>query len=170
MYSSTDALQEAVTARDAELRSELDRLRGHNEWDIKVFFNAAAMEDSAARLSDKVAQLDREIADASAGRKYLLQKKRADLLKGEVLQAAHERAVAVLNAVKPQVAQTRTLPLPRTEDVMPVVLHAALLVRTEAEPRVVALLEGQAAELKSVGMDLSFSGPWAPYRFTGEHE
>jgi len=170
MYSSEAALHEGVSDRIAVVSRELQRLRGFREWDVKIFFDEDAMQESAARLSDKVAQLDAEIAAASTGRSYLLQKKRADLLKSEVRQAAHGRAVAALDAVKENAAEARTLPLPRTDDVLPVVLHAALLVRTENEPRVIAALEQQTAELKSVGMDLSFSGPWAPYRFTGEHE
>jgi hypothetical protein len=170
MYSSRSALLHAAEQRNAELASELKRLHGHREWDVKVFFDEAAMQENAAKVSEKVAQLDQEIAAAPAGRGYLLQRKRADLLKSEVQQAAHRRALGVLDAVKSKVAETRTLPLPRTEDVLPVVLHAALLVRNEQEAGVVAVLQAQTAELKSLGMDLSFSGPWAPYRFTGEHE
>ena len=170
MYSSRAALLEASAQRNAELDAELKRLRGHREWDVKVFFDETAMQANAAKVSDKVAQLDREIAAAPAGRGYLLQRKRADLLKSEVQHAAHRRALAVLEAVKANVADTRTLPLPRTEDVLPVVLHAALLVRTEQEASVVATLQAQTKELKSLGMDLSFSGPWAPYRYTGDHE
>ena len=170
MYSTSNALERAVAEKKDELRSELARLHGHREWDVKVFFDETVMQANAGGLSDRVAQIDREIAEAGAGRAYLLQKKRADLLKSEVLHAAHNRAVAVLDAIKPDVTETRTLPLPRTDDVLPVVLHAALLVRVANEARVIETLETQTRQLKQVGMDLSFSGPWAPYRFTGEHE
>jgi hypothetical protein len=170
MYSSEAAMHKAVADRLADVHGELKRLRGFREWDVKIFFDEDAMQESAARLSDKVAQLDAEIAGASAGKGYLLQKKRADLLKSEVREAAHRKATAALDAVKQHVAETRTLPLPRTDDMLPVVLHAALLVRTDNESHVIAALQQQTAELKAVGMDLSFSGPWAPYRFTGEHE
>jgi hypothetical protein len=67
-------------------------------------------------------------------------------------------------------AQTRSLPIPRTQDVLPVVLHAALLVQTEHEAQLTAELETQAKQLRAIGMDLSFSGPWAPYRFMSEHD
>jgi hypothetical protein len=170
MYSSPAALHTAVADRIADVHAELQRLHGHREWDVKIFFDEDAMRENAARLSDKVAQLDQEIAAAAAGKRYLLQKKRADLLKSEVRQAAHRKAIEVIDTVKPHTADTRTLPLPRTDEVLPVVLHAALLVRTEQEPHIIAALEAQTAQLKAVGMDLSFSGPWAPYRFTGEHD
>lgn len=168
MYSSFQALQESIAPRSHDLRAELDRLRGQREWDVKVFFDEVAMQDSAARLSARVAELDREIASAGAGKGYLLQKKRSDLLKTEIRAAAHRRATEVINAMKPELADSRMLPIPRTEDVLPVVLHAALLVPVEHEKQVIAGLERHAAELKAIGMELSFSGPWAPYRFTGE--
>ena len=168
MYSSLDALHSATAQRAADLRAQMERLRGLREWDLKVSFDASALELNAANLSEAVAGLDREIATAPAGRKYLLQKKRGDLLKTEVRQAAHRRAVDVLNAVSGFTAQTRSLPIPRAQDTLPVVLHAALLVQNERETQLTAELETQARQLRTIGMDLSFSGPWAPYRFWAE--
>ncbi|HEY0810831.1 MAG TPA: GvpL/GvpF family gas vesicle protein [Longimicrobiales bacterium] len=170
MYSSTDALREATAQRDAELAKEMQRLRGLREWDLKISFDEQELQEHGAEISNKLAQLDQEIAAAPAGKGYLLQKKRADLLKTEVRQAAHQRAVDVLNSAHPLTADTRTLPLPRTVETLPVVLHAALLVRIENETRLVQQLEAEAQTLRAIGMDLNFSGPWAPYRFMGEHE
>lgn len=170
MYSSVAALRAAASEREAELTGEMQRLRGQREWDLKVSFNERVLQQHAGEVSEKVAALDREIAAAPAGKGYLLQKKRADLLKQEIRQAAHQRAVAVLNAVHDMTSQTRSLPLPRTGDDLPVVLHAAMLVRTDQEKPLVDALDKQADQLRAIGMDLSFSGPWAPYRFMGEHE
>jgi hypothetical protein len=49
-------------------------------------------------------------------------------------------------------------------------LHAALLVKSDRQKEVVAQLEEHARDLRALGMDLKFSGPWAPYRFMGDHE
>jgi hypothetical protein len=170
MYSSDDALRDATAQRGAELNQEMKRLRGLREWDLKISFDEAVLQQHGAEISDKVAQLDQEIAAAPAGKGYLLQKKRADLLKNEVRQAAHRRALEVMNSAQRLTAQSRTLPLPRTGDNLPVVLHAAVLVRTEKESQLVKHLEGEAQKLRAIGMELNFSGPWAPYRFMGEHE
>ena len=170
MYSSVDALTQAARERHDALVAEMKRLRGQREWDIKVSFDERVVQQNAAQISENVAVLDKEIENAAAGKKYLLQKKRADLLKAEVRQAAHRRAVDVMNAVHAIVAGSRTLPLPRTNAELPVVLHAALLVRTENEKQLIDKLDAEARRLRAIGMDLSFSGPWAPYRFMGEHE
>ena len=170
MYSSVEALLEAAKPRYAELKSEMQRLRGQREWDLKVSFDERVLQQNAAKVSDKVADLDNEIANAPAGKAYLLQKKRSDLLKAEVRQAAHRRAIDVMNSVHALVAGSRTLPLPRTNEDLPVVLHAALLVRADNEKQLVQQLEQEAKNLRTIGMDLNFSGPWAPYRFMGDHE
>jgi hypothetical protein len=53
---------------------------------------------------------------------------------------------------------------------LPVILYAALLVERDSEVTLIAALEQQTARVKKLGMGVTFSGPWAPYRFTGEHE
>ena len=170
MYSSADAMRTALAEREAQVQSEMHRLRGLREWDVKISFNEPMLRENAAQISEKVADLDREIAAAPAGKSYLLQKKRADVLKVEVRQAAHRKAVSVLNALHASVEQTRSLPLPRNAESLPVVLHAALLVKIDRQKEVVEQLENHARELRALGMDLTFSGPWAPYRFMGDHE
>jgi hypothetical protein len=170
MYSSSDAMADEAGARASEVAAEMQRLRGLREWDLKISFNEKALQQHAAEVSDKVAEIDREIAGAPAGRGYLLQKKRADILKTEIRQAAHRKAVDVLNGLIGAAVQTRSLPLPRDAESLPVVLYAALLVRKDQQQIVVERLENSARELRAIGMDLTFSGPWAPYRFMGSHE
>ena len=170
MYSGDDALEQTVAQRAASIEAELVRLRGKREWDIKVSFNETDLEQHAAALSPRIAELDAEIAAASPGKRYLLQKKRSDLLKSESRKAAREQAQQVIDRSSALVIDTRTLPIPRTADELPVIAYAALLVERISESELIALLEAESARLKTLGMDLTFSGPWAPYRFTGDHE
>ena len=67
--------------------------------------------------------------------------------------------------IAPLCVETRTLPLPQSKDALPVVLHAAMLVQRESEDLVVEQLERESGVLSQSGVALSFSGPWAPYRF-----
>jgi hypothetical protein len=169
MYSSRAALREATAQRSGQLSGEMERLRGLREWNMKIAFDEGALQQNAAQLSEKVADLDAQIASAPAGKGYLLQKKRADLVKTEIREAAHRRAADVLNAVSGMAVATRSLPIPRTQDALPVVMHAALLVQQEHEQQLARELETQGERLRPLGMELTFSGPWAPYRFMGEH-
>jgi hypothetical protein len=170
MYSTRQALEDAYFEQEQHLLETMQRLHGLREWDLKVSFDEQQLLQHAASISERVAELDREIAAAPAGKGYLLQKKRADVVRTEVRQAAHRRAVAVLNNTRTLAVETRNLPLPRAAESLPVVLHAALLVHTQHEGTLVEMLQAEAGQLRTVGMEVSFSGPWAPYRFIGEHE
>jgi hypothetical protein len=136
---------------------------------VKVTFDEREAEQHAASLSPRIAELEREAAQASPGKRYLLAKQRADLLKTETRAAAHALAQEALAAAGPFTQEVLTLPIPRTDD-LPVILHAALLVERAVEVELVTMLEQQARRLESRGLALAFSGPWAPYRFTGENE
>lgn len=170
MYSGDTALNTAVEERADSLASEMQRLSNKREWDIKVSFDESTIEQHAASLSPRIAELDAEIAAASPGKRYLLARRRTDQLKVETRRAAHAVANEVLEAARSMVVEARALPIPKSIDDLPVIMHAALLVGRNAEDALIATLQKEATRLDALGMSLSFSGPWAPYRFTGDDE
>ncbi|MGQ0561911.1 MAG: GvpL/GvpF family gas vesicle protein [Gemmatimonadota bacterium] len=170
LYSSEAALLAAVSPRAGELTAELARLRNKREWDLKVSFVEKDVEQHAGELSPSIGELDRQIAQATPGKRFLLEKKRADLLKAETRHAAHALADQALQAARAHAVEVRRLPIPRTAEELPVVLHAALLVERSAEADLGAALEQAGRRLERLGVNVRFSGPWAPYRFTGNDE
>jgi hypothetical protein len=169
LYSNDAALRSASVAQQETILAELRRLAGVREWNLKVSYDATVLARELGRVSESVEQLDREIAEAAPGRRVLLEKKRAELTKTEVARAARTEAQRVLDAVTPLCRAVRSLPLPQSKEALPVVLHAALLVERAQEAAVVAQLERAEAALAGGGVTLTFSGPWAPYRFV-RHE
>lgn len=170
LYSSADALKDAVAARTALLSSELERLKNKREWDLKISFNEQEVAKHAGALSPRVAEVEQEIAAATPGKRYLLEKRRNDLLKNESRSAANMLAEEALAAARAHSAAVTVLPLPRTAEELPVIMHAAVLVEREKEPGLMNALNEQQRRLESFGVTLRFSGPWAPYRFTGADE
>lgn len=166
MYSSDVALRDAVSEKAAAYQSELQRLRNKREWDVKFSFDEREIEKNAAALSPRIAELEKEMSEAAPGKRYLLQKKKNDLLKTEARASAQKLARAALDDVATQAAEVRALPIPRTADNLPVIVYAALLVERENESELIRALEEKTTELERVGLALNFSGPWAPYRFT----
>jgi hypothetical protein len=101
MYSSEDALHEEVRRRADSIVARLQRFSGLREWDIKIAYHPAIVEEHAARLSPDVAAVDSEIALAAPGRRFLLEKKRADLLKTEVGRGGGVGAPALHQTLRP---------------------------------------------------------------------
>ena len=165
LYSTRTALAADVESRATMLRGQLERFRGLREWDLKVSYRSEILLENIGSVSDEIAGLDRQIAEAAPGKRFLLERKRADQAKIEVASAARRLAAALLEMLRPFAEQVETIPSPRDSAELPVVLNAALLVRLEQEAGLRAAIAADAARLQPLGMELTFSGPWAPYRF-----
>ena len=109
--------------------------------------------------------MDEEIAGAAPGRRYLLERRRTDAAKKEIDRAARTLADELLAALRTHAEDARVLPPADRDEAGTVILNAALLVNRAGEPA----LRGHADDLyqryTALGMIVSFSGPWAPYRF-----
>lgn len=165
LYSSTPALMQAAVGRAAQIDAQLRRLRDLREWDLKVGYRADRLAEHAGELSDQVRRLDREIESAAPGRRFLLERKRAELVKDSTALLARERARSLLDGLSRTARQARILPIPETRQELPIVLHAALLVDVADEARLADEVARQAALLDDIGVSVQYSGPWAPYRF-----
>jgi hypothetical protein len=169
LYSSQRALESSIASRRSIIGSELQRLAGQREWDLKVSYDANALSAHSGDYSDAVRKLDEEIKTAPPGRKYLLERKRGELAKSEVSGVARELGRKIFERAAPICTNSITLPIPQTGEHLPVVLHAALLVARDREAELVQQLERARAESERSGVHVTFSGPWAPYRFV-HHE
>lgn len=165
LYSGDAALREAVRPRMEEVTAGLRSLSGRREWNLKVAYDADELTSHGSEISPELKRMDQEMAAATPGKRYLLERRRTDMLRQELGRAARALADELLEALSKHAVDSRVLPLTDSEDSGTVVLNAALLVSRNAE----AGLRSQAAELyqhyTALGMIVSFSGPWAPYRF-----
>jgi hypothetical protein len=165
MYSDDAALRAAAAPRHDVLRSQVERLGGRREWNLKVAYDLNELGRHGGEVSDELRRMDDEIAGASPGRRFLLQRRRTDLTRREVTRAARRMADQLLDALRPHAEAVQALPLPEGADRGTVVLAAALLVSRAGEAALRAEAEPRIEQLSSLGMTISFTGPWAPYRF-----
>lgn len=169
LFSSPDAMLRDATARAVTIREQLDRLHDKREWDLKVSWDERELVKHAGDIVQSIRDIDAEIESASAGKKFLLERKRADLLKRDLANAARDRARGLLEELARHARRVVALPIPRTEG-LPVVLNAALLVERGEESALQNVAATRAAELALIGMTVQFTGPWAAYRFAGDDD
>jgi hypothetical protein len=167
LFSTMDALVADARARASVIEAALARFAGLREWDLKLAYRADVLAQHAGEVSETVHELDEEIAAAAPGRRFLLERKRADLVKREVARAARRIADEVFDEVRHHVHDAVRLSLPTTATELPVVLSAALLAPRGGEADLVERLQARAERLRPLGIELAFSGPWAAYRFMG---
>ena len=165
LYTGDAALREAAAGRLAEVMAALRSLAGRREWNLKVAYDADELARHGAEISPELARLDEEMALAAPGRRYLLQRRRTDVLKQEVSRAARVLAGELLEALTEHAEDVRVLPSTEGDDAGAVVLNAALLVTRDAEDGLRKAAAHLYQKYTALGMIVSFSGPWAPYRF-----
>lgn len=165
LFTSPEAVRQSVAGREEEIRSDLQRFAESREWDVKVAYDPDRLGAHLGEVSEEVGQLDREIAEASPGKRFLLERKRKDVARRESRSAARRLAAELLDELEAS-AEERLL-LPQPEQDTPVVLNAALLLPRSEEDAIRSLAAERATRLQELGVTVEFSGPWAPYRFTG---
>jgi hypothetical protein len=165
LYVSERSLAGAIGGRKGRIGEELARLRGLREWDLKISYRAEELRQALGSVSEVVAQLDREIAAADPGRRYLLDRKRDKVLDAETGRVARRLGNEALDALEAYVREVRRIDGPTGRDDLPVVVHAALLVDQGRERDLQERAAEEGRKLAPRGMAVALSGPWAPYRF-----
>lgn len=163
LFSSEEALRAAVVD-PAGIRRDLERFAGAREWDLKISWDPARLADHLGEVSDEIAALDRRIAEATPGKRFLLEKKRKDAVRTEGRAVARRLAAELLDRVR-AFAESHVLLAPPPDE-SPVVLNAALLVPRDREQEMLAAAAEPRARLGGIGITVALTGPWAPYRFT----
>jgi hypothetical protein len=165
LHSSEAALRAAFAGRAGVVDRQLRALAGRREWNLKIAYDAAELGRHGADVSAELRALDADIDGAPPGRRYLLERKRDDVLKREVARGARRLAGELLDALRPHAEAVRVLALAGGDEAGTVVLNAALLVERGAEAALRQEAERQIAAQAALGMLPALSGPWAPYRF-----
>lgn len=169
LFSSEQALREECAQRGAWVRDTLERLDGLREWDLKVAYEAERMLETIGDSSPEVAAIDRELAGAAPGKRYLLQKRRDDVARTAVRSVVSTLGEEVLRALEPVTADVKRVAPPSSAEPgeLPVILAAALLVSRGNEDALRTRLAAESDRLAARGVSISCAGPWAAYRFVG---
>ncbi len=151
-----------------ELTQKFMELRHKEEWGLKIYCAAEALQASLLLECDALRDLDQHIKAASPGKAYLLGKKKVEVLAVELEHGIGRYRAIFLERVEPLVCATKHLELQprkatgRTDDMM---LNAAFLVETATVARFAALVDELAAAFAAKGFAFSSTGPWPPYNF-----
>jgi hypothetical protein len=165
LYSGDESLRAAVASRLDAVRAALRALTGKREWNLKVAYDADELTRHGTEVSPELKRMDEEIAGAAPGRRYLLERRRTEAATKEIDRAARTLADELLAALRTHAEDSRVLPPADRDEGGTVVLNAALLVNRAGEPALRTHVEDLYQRYNALGMIMSFSGPWAPYRF-----
>ena len=153
LFSSDDRVREDLKSRATSLRRLFDRLRGFEEWGVRVF--AGEVEAESART-------------LASGRDYLEVKRRLIQHNAAPPRATVKEAGAALKALGAVAARMRKVAFPPPGKGRPFVTGASFLVKSERRPQWNRQVNKLAATLARRGHRLEATGPWPPYHFVSK--
>jgi len=171
MFRDAAGVRTMLRERRTELVQGLARVRDHQEFGVRLFRIDEALTAHLAKLSPRIAELERSAAAASPGQRYLLTRKleaeRTSELRrigGEVAQRAYDDLATHANG-----AVLDTLPRRTLEGMAGVaVLNASFLLPRAATEPFQRALTSLVEEYEPRGFRFEFTGPWPPYHFVQE--
>lgn len=170
LFSSEEALRLSLAANESGFLAGLERVRGREEWGLKVLCDEAELRSVLGPGDPHVRAFEAAAASASPGHAFVLGKKR-DARLAEIA-AAHIDGVLdeTIDLLEPETADLRVL-----RSLLPAdgqrVLNLAALVDAEARESFHAAVAELAERFGDEGFRFEMSGPWPPYNFcTGDGE
>ncbi len=164
VYRSRESVLAMLEARAGEFQVHLERLRGREEWEVKLSRRPAAQLAAMARAAAPA-----QVSGAGPGRADLMARLQERRAAAEAIGQIATVAAAVAEALRSAATELRSEPVDirNTGDVELVERFAALVPRAESDrfQEHVAALEQRYA---GGGFSLALSGPWAPYSFVGQ--
>jgi hypothetical protein len=177
LFRDEAAVRAMLAERRSELRRVLAHLRGAREYTIRLYRDDAKLSAALAELSEPVRELERSVAGASPGQRYLLQRKLDEERRAELRRVSREVAQATFGALEPIARQAVREPLPaaiagaeprESSSTQPAILNASFLVDDVRLDDFRARLSELITAREHAGFRVEFTGPWPAYHFARE--
>lgn len=165
IFHSQNSLQEFLQAQQNALKNLLENLKGKEEWGVKVYIGSEQLQAFLSE-SKEIQEIDEALKTASAGKAYLLKKRRESLLAGNIttsLQAALDALFERLRQASVQSKLNPVLPKAVTEREDEMILNGAFLI--DSKKREPFLEELESARKAFPFFTIEPSGAWAAYNF-----
>lgn len=168
LHASDARLRDRLAEQSARMEQALARLQGHQEMGIRIWRDEARFAEHLDRQSSMLADLQRDMAAATPGRRYLLQKKLEAARTEEATRATDMLVRQADEELRTVAADACWLAIPPAEGgarPRTLVLHAAYLVPATSQAAFSDIVQRIAAAQRSAGLDWEYTGPWPAYHF-----
>jgi hypothetical protein len=152
LFSEDERVVAQLASRSGALRKLFGRVRGHEEWGVRITVDPVSSDRTASR-------------PLVSGRDYLAIKKRLLDDSGAPPPAAVKDARAALASLRRMAADARKETFPAPGRNRPFILGASFLVPAKKRGTWTKRAAKLAAALAAHGHRLELTGPWPPYHF-----
>ena len=157
MFSTRERAVADVAGRRREINEVMRRIRGAEEWGVRV---------SAGDVAAPPAQITRPASGAA----FLAAKKHARDAAQHARAAAAEAAEATFTRLSKLARDAQRRDFDAPSGTRPPLLDAAFLVATTARARFTQAARREVAACASAGASMTLTGPWPAYNFVQPDE
>jgi len=168
IFKTKEKLEETLKKHYSQFMEGLARLKGKQEWAVKVYLNHKVFESEVKKVSVVVQEKEKEIDSLPEGVAYFMQKQIDEAVSKEAslaLQNYCENFFETLKKYTSVATKGKILGKELTENPLPMILNAIFLVPEERVEGFIKEVNNLAQELKAKGFSFEHSGPWPPYTF-----
>jgi len=173
IYNNKAGLQEFITDYSESLIENFNKIRGKEEWAVKVYCDRKVMCKQIDQFSEKAADLEKQIMASSPGKAFLLGRKKTDLIDDEMDRLCKDYGQKYFDEFKSlsELASLNNL-LPKEytgrEDTM--ILNASFLVCKDKVPDFKLTFDSLSNKDRDTGFIIEVNGPWPPFSFISINE
>jgi hypothetical protein len=168
LYRAEERIRDMLKQHHADFVQALTRLEGKREWGVKVYCDNKVLAQRAGQVSDRVKEIEAEMAAKSSGAAYFLKKKLEETIAAEAERISDEHAQLSHDRLSSHAAEAIISPLQGKEltgrqEAM--VLNGAYLVAEDQLAAFRAELASLQDEYGDLGLSYEMTGPWPAYNF-----
>lgn len=168
IFQSEENVENLLKERNTEFKQIITNLEGKEEWGVKIYCDAEKFRGTLKKKDAKIQDIDKQIASATKGKAFLLEKKKDELIKdiinkkiSEYTQDSFERLKRVCLEAK----INKILPKEVTEKNEDMVLNAAFLISKKRVEEFNNVIQYLKTKYSDKGLILDCTGPWPAYNF-----
>jgi hypothetical protein len=169
LYRTEERIREMLEQHHTDFVQALTRLEGKREWGVRVYCDNKVLAQRAGQVSDRVNEIEAEMAAKSSGAAYFMKKKLEETIAAEVERISDEFAQRSHDRLSSRAAEAIISPLQGKEltgrqEAM--LLNGAYLVAEEQLAAFRAELASLQDEYGALGLGYEMTGPWPAYNFS----
>jgi hypothetical protein len=174
LFSGEDAVHRMLSDRGAQLGRTLAHVAKGREYALRVYRVDAEFAEAVVELSPRLSEMARTAAAASAGQRYLLERKLEGEKKTEMRNVTRQIVDEIADALSRSALSVNRSAIPKTPSADgsrgTMVLNAAYLVALPAFEAFQKTLTALVERHGRYGFRFDFTGPWPPYHFVDDND
>lgn len=170
IFKEKERLEETLNKDYLRIREVLDRIRGKQEWAVKVYLkDREKFEQVIKEKNETIKETEKEIASLPEGMAFFMEEELKEVISRELEKELNNIAEVLFESLGKQAIDStkcKILGKELTGRREPMVLNTAYLISEEKIEDFKKAAEALNQQIQANGFCLEYSGPWPAYNFT----